>query len=52
MDKTKELFGLHKVPDKAIIKELLKEKGQLLSYIDELKYENEQLRKQIKEQKL
>lgn len=48
MDKTHELFGLHKVPDKIIIKELLKEKGQLLSYIDELEHTIAELKKQIK----
>ena len=39
MDKTSELFGLHKIPDKILIKKLLEERGKLLSYIEELEDE-------------
>lgn len=39
MGKSDELFGLHKVPDEALIKQLLLERGKNLSYIEELEEE-------------
>lgn len=39
MDKSEELFGLHKVSDDALIKQLLLERGKNLSYIEELEEE-------------
>lgn len=39
MDKSGELFGLHKVPDNILIKQLLLERGKNLSYIEELEEE-------------
>ena len=37
-DKTKEIFGLHKIPDHIIIKQLLIEKGKSEAYIHELEH--------------
>lgn len=37
-DKTKEIFGLHKIPDHILVKNLLVEKGQRESYIQELEH--------------
>jgi len=38
-DKTKEIFGLHKIPDSAIIKQQQVDIGILKSTIDELEYD-------------
>ncbi len=37
-DKSKEIFGLMKVPDHIIIKQLLIEKGKSETYIQELEH--------------
>lgn len=42
MSKDKEIFGLHKIPDKELIKQLRVEIGILYSEIDELKYKLEE----------
>ncbi len=46
MGKDKEVHGLFKVPDSAIIENQAKEIGMLKSEIDELKYELEELKKE------
>ena len=46
-DKAKEIFGLMKVPDEAIIKSLLVEKGKTDTYIQELEHENKQLKAKL-----
>lgn len=45
MGKDTEIFGLGKVPDSALLKLSQQEVGQLKSYIDELQYEIEELKK-------
>lgn len=39
VDKTNEIFGLHKIPDSILLKKLLEERGKNLSYIEELEEE-------------
>lgn len=46
-DKGKPIFGLNKIPDSAIIKNLLVEKGKSDAYIQELEYENRQLKAKL-----
>lgn len=46
-DKAKELFGLHKIPDHILIKNLLVEKGKADAYIQELEHENKQLKAKL-----
>lgn len=46
-DKGKPIFGLNKIPDTAIIKNLLVEKGKTDAYIQELEHENKQLRAKL-----
>jgi len=38
VSKSTEIFGLDKIPDQVIIKELHKEIGELKSYVSELQY--------------
>lgn len=49
INKDKEIFGLHKIPDKELIKELRKEIGILNSEKDELKFLIEQKDSEINE---
>lgn len=46
-DKGKAIFGLEKIPTKALLKMSIIEIGKLKSYIDELEYENNKLRKKL-----
>ena len=46
-DKTKEIFGLMKIPDAALLKVTRTELGKAEAYIEELKYENEQLKTKL-----
>ncbi len=46
-DKGKPIFGLDKIPDTAIIKNLLVEKGKADAYIQELEHENKQLKAKL-----
>lgn len=46
-DKGTPIFGLDKIPDKAIIKSLLVEKGKTDAYIQELEHENKQLKAKL-----
>jgi|GEM_PF-6927951 len=39
MNKSDELFGLHKIPDNILVRQLLEERGKNLSYIEELEEE-------------
>jgi Sec-independent protein translocase protein TatA len=50
-DKTKPIFGLDKLPDDAIIKELRTELGKANSYIQELENELKQALNNVKEYK-
>jgi FtsZ-binding cell division protein ZapB len=47
MAKYNEWSGLLKIPDVVLLKEALKEIGELKSYVEELKYENSQLKQSI-----
>ncbi len=46
-DKGKPIFGMDKIPDNAIIKNLLVEKGKSDAYIQELEHENKQLKAKL-----
>ncbi|WP_163270592.1 hypothetical protein [Dysgonomonas sp. 511] len=46
-DKSKELFGLDKIPDHILNKRLLVERGQRESYIQELEEENKDLKTRL-----
>lgn len=46
-DKSKELFGLNKIPDHILNKQLLVERGQRESYILELEEENKDLKTRL-----
>lgn len=39
MNKSDELFGVHKIPDNILVRQLLEERGKNLSYIQELEEE-------------
>ena len=47
VDKSKELFGLHKIPDHILNKQLLIERGQREAYIQELEYGMQELEKEV-----
>lgn len=58
MDKSRELFGLMKIPDKELLRYSRIEVGQLKSYVQELEYklscknkEISRLRKELKRQR-
>lgn len=46
-DKSKEIFGLNKIPDHILVKNLLVEKGKAESYILELEEENKYLKMRL-----
>ncbi len=49
--KDDEIYGLLKVPDEVIIKELRLQLGKATSYIQELEYENKRLKDESPEEK-
>lgn len=46
VDKTKEIFGLDKIPDHILNRQLLVERGQREAYIQELEHNCKQLGKE------
>ncbi|NDV94839.1 hypothetical protein D0T84_07895 [Dysgonomonas sp. 521] len=46
VDKSKEIFGLDKIPDHILNKQLLVERGQREAYIQELEHDRKELRKE------